>query len=285
PANGTGGRAVASNAAVPGNATAAPAPENQSGATAAAGAENGSALGANSRPNGSANASAPPAANHADAGDSGPAGRADAGVPSISISNDSNLSLYDRFPYEWWSGPNDSNRTRARLGPGNASAGNATALMLEFVDYGCIHCGLARNETAQALAKYPNLALEWRHFPLPQLAYSRPEALGAECAADQGKFWEYSNAVMDDPMNVDFDKEYRLANASGVANLTLWAVCTKSQWHAGVLDADFNESKRYGVNATPTFVLNGQVFVDTGLPAQFLDFVGRAMNATAAKAG
>ncbi len=213
----------------------------------------------------------PPAPTNQNQASNAPSGSPD--TSSWVESNDTNLWLFDRFPYEWRSGPNDTGRLRARQGPSNA--GN---VLIEFVDYQCPQCGLARNLTAKILGLHPGLALEWRHFPLPQMAYSRQAALGAECAADQGKFWEYSDAVMDDRQNLVFDKLYRLANQSGVGNLTLWAICTKSQWHSGILDADFNESKKWNVSATPTFVLNGKAMEYDGVPVHLLDFVASNLN-------
>lgn len=200
-------------------------------------------------------------------------------------SDDTNQALFDRFPYVWWDGPNFSGRARARLREndgqktdGRASnTANSSDVLIEFMDYDCLHCAYSRNLTIAALAFHPDLALEYRHFPLPQMAYSRQAALGAECAADQGKFWDYSNALMEDQVDLTFEKLYRLAGQAGVDNLTLWAICTKSQWHADVLSKDYNESQKYGVNATPTFVLNGNVMVGHGQGDEFRQWVEAAL--------
>lgn len=76
--------------------------------------------------------------------------------------------------------------------------GKPTALytVIEFADYGCGHCREASEDMEKLLKQYPDrYRLAFRNFPLERWPYSMKEAVAAEAAGRQGKFWEMHDAL------------------------------------------------------------------------------------------
>lgn len=77
---------------------------------------------------------------------------------------------------------------------GNA---NAKISLIEYSDFECPFCKQFHNTMQQVMTTHEkNVKWVYRHFPLDSLhQQARPEALMAECAGEQGKFWEFTDSV------------------------------------------------------------------------------------------
>jgi len=77
---------------------------------------------------------------------------------------------------------------------GNA---NAPVTIIEYSDLECPFCKRFYPTTQQVLKDYQGkVRLVYRHFPLTQIhPYAQVMAEASECAAQQGKFWEYVDAL------------------------------------------------------------------------------------------
>lgn len=77
--------------------------------------------------------------------------------------------------------------------------GNASAkiMIVEYSDMECPFCKNFHNTMQQVMGAHEkNVKWVYRHFPLDSLHQkARPEANMAECAAEQGKFWEFTDSV------------------------------------------------------------------------------------------
>ena len=138
--------------------------------------------------------------------------------------------------------------------------GPETALVTitEFGDLQCPACKAAHEIlTKPLLAKYEGkIRFEFKHFPLQNHVHALEAAQAAECAADQGKFWEF------------FDMNYEKQKDLNSAALRTWAAelkldtelfdrCVKSGIKKQTILADFSEGEKKGVNSTPTYFVNG----------------------------
>ncbi|MDD5165160.1 MAG: thioredoxin domain-containing protein [Candidatus Pacebacteria bacterium] len=148
------------------------------------------------------------------------------------------------------------------LGPKNASV-----TLIEYGDFQCPACGayysLVKRLTQEAST---TLSLVFRHFPLPQHANALITAQAAEAASLQGKFWEmydllYSNQAewSDVPdahaiMNT-YAQKIGLDMVKFKADLDSTAV-------KDAVNADADESRKIGINSTPTFIVNGKVIAN-----------------------
>ena len=139
--------------------------------------------------------------------------------------------------------------------------GSETALVTvtEYGDLQCPACKSAHEMlTKPLLATYDGkIRLEFKHFPLQNIhVYALEAAQAAECAADQGKFWEF--------FDMNYEKQKDLSSAA----LRTWAAelkldtelfdrCVKSGIKKQTVLADFAEGEKKGVNSTPTYFVNG----------------------------
>ena len=109
----------------------------------------------------------------------------------------------------------------------------------------------------------------YRHF-----AFIGPEsefaAQASECAAEQDKFWAYTNYVFTHQVgenNGAFAKNNLKQFAAAVAlDVQKFSTCLDSNKYSDLVKQQTNEGKTRGVRATPSFFINGQFF--EGLPTQ-----------------
>jgi protein-disulfide isomerase len=112
------------------------------------------------------------------------------------------------------------------------------------------------------------LRIEWRDFPY-RGQESVNAAVAARAAQAQGRFWDY-HALLYDSQSSGFSDENLLALAEK-ANLNMQRF--ESDYgrarYAGLVQKDFQEGQRTGVNGTPTFFINDQVLVGLQPPGVF----------------
>lgn len=141
-------------------------------------------------------------------------------------------------------------------------AGNpqAAVVVTEYADLECPACKAAHTSlTKPMIEKYGNqIRYEYKHFPLRSIhRYTMDLAEAAECAADQGKFWEY--------LDVAFEKQGELANGKAkewgealVEDDELFGRCVDSHIKKDAIMAEYDSGIAAGVQGTPTFFVNGK---------------------------
>jgi protein-disulfide isomerase len=140
----------------------------------------------------------------------------------------------------------------------------AKVTLVEYSDFQCPACGQYEPILRDLASSYPNdLRIVYRHFPLTGLhpnAY--PAAIASEAASKQGKFWEMHDML--------FDRQSQWENATSTdAIFTEYAMnlgLKKDQFvndlsASDTIDRvglDSTSAANAGLNATPTFFLNGK---------------------------
>ncbi len=146
--------------------------------------------------------------------------------------------------------------TSSRTPAGNPSS---AIIVSEYADLQCPACQAA-NEIIKKplLAKYGQVVrFDFKHFPLKSIHRNAFEAAqAAECAADQGKFWEFIDAAY---VNQKQLSSSALRTWAGELKLdgALFDRCVASGIKADAVNADYNQGSKIGVNSTPTFFVNG----------------------------
>ena len=76
---------------------------------------------------------------------------------------------------------------------------NATVTIVEFSDFQCPYCERAYPVINAVLKTYGDkVLLAYKHFPLVTIhPHAQKTAEAAVCAAEQGKFWEFHNALFE----------------------------------------------------------------------------------------
>ncbi len=136
---------------------------------------------------------------------------------------------------------------------------NAPVTVVEFSDIQCPFCQRFHPTMQQLVKEYPG-KVRWvfKHFPLSSIhPNARPAALAAECANEQGKFWEFVDAAYQNQELLGADFYTKTAKSLGL-NEKKFTKCIDDQKFANLVDADYNQGTAAGVNGTPTTYVNGQ---------------------------
>lgn len=135
---------------------------------------------------------------------------------------------------------------------------DAKVLVEEFSDFECPACQAAEPTVQDVLATLGSrIRFAYFHFPLVTvhpLAFRAARA--AECANDQGKFWEYHDALFQH--QPDFSVSQLVSYAADLKlDTQKFSDCLGSNAKTDVVRADMREGDQRGVDATPTFFVDG----------------------------
>jgi protein-disulfide isomerase len=145
----------------------------------------------------------------------------------------------------------------AAEGPSQGPA-DAPVTIIEFSDYQCPFCKRAEPTVEQIVARYPEqVRLVYRDYPLDSIhPLARGAAEAANCAADQGKFWEYHKLLFQSSPKLDKDTLHQLAEKAGL-DLAAFDACVAEKRHDAEIDKDVKAGQEAGVSGTPAFYVNG----------------------------
>jgi len=131
---------------------------------------------------------------------------------------------------------------------------SAKVMLVEFSDYQCPFCGRYASDTFKKLidqyVKTGKVRYVSRNFPLSQMhPLAEKAAEAAECAGEQGRFWEmrahiFSNQRAFDPKNA--------GQVDGLDEAQFQR-CMESGRFAAKVKADFADGIKVNVRGTPTF--------------------------------
>jgi protein-disulfide isomerase len=158
------------------------------------------------------------------------------------------LAFFNKPAYE------DKNPARPYYGNPNAKL-----LVEEFSDFQCPACGQAYILNSPVIEEFKDkIKFEYKHFPLTSLHPNAfPAAVAAECALDQGKFWEMYNLLFKNQQNLS--KENLLNFASQLKlNEESFKACIESGVKDKYVNADKAEGEKRGLQGTPTYFVNGK---------------------------
>lgn len=159
---------------------------------------------------------------------------------------------------------------------------DAPVVVVAYEDFQCPHCqdfSLALEGTIRELVAAGTIRFEFK----PRFVIG-PESvtamMAAECAADQGRFWEYHDAL--------FAALKRNPRANQISDFEKLAVdigldsaafnrCLEGQQHKEALLREDIQARDDGINATPTVFINGKRYQGRFDPAEFRAAVEQAL--------
>jgi protein-disulfide isomerase len=138
---------------------------------------------------------------------------------------------------------------------------NASVKIVEFSDFQCPACAAAHPITKRVVEKnIDKVYFVFRHYPLSIHKNSKLAAQASEAADNQDKFWEMFDLL--------FQNQNKWANSSDASQifqdyareLSLDLEKFKDDFDKvkGPIEQDFSDGNKVGVDATPTFFINGQ---------------------------
>jgi len=138
----------------------------------------------------------------------------------------------------------------------------AKLTIIEFSDYECPYCGnYARDTYSPLIEKYVNtgkVRYILRNFPLVQLhPHAQVAAEAAECAAEQGKYWEMHERLFRSQQALDIKEMSGHAAVLGLDSAR-FQQCLDSGRVRAKVQADLAEGAKLNVRGTPTFFFGYQ---------------------------
>lgn len=153
----------------------------------------------------------------------------------------------------------------AKDGPSRGSV-KAPVTLIEFSDFRCSFCRKFWQTTLPLLDKKyitpGKLRFVYRHFAV----LGRPSemaAQGAECAGEQGKFWEYHDKLFANAGSALAFTDGKLKGYAKELGLKSQAFdqCLDSGRHLTKVEGETAIAALLGARGTPAFFLNGQLIV------------------------
>jgi protein-disulfide isomerase len=171
--------------------------------------------------------------------------------------------------------------------------GKTGVTLVEYGDFQCPYCGQYYPIVSQVVQKYYNqITFQFRNFPLTSIhpnAFAGARA--AEAAGLLGKYWQMHNLLYE--TNIEYYNSNATANSwisssdpltyfdqfakqLGL-NVTKFNQAYNSAKVNNLIEADMAEGNKLGVNATPTFFLDGKQIVPNETLASFEKYINAAI--------
>lgn len=141
---------------------------------------------------------------------------------------------------------------------------DAEVIIVEFSDFQCPFCLRFYDQTLPLIQKNyidtGKIKFVYRDFPIDNLhPNARPAHIAAECADEQGKFWDYHDILFERvdewqrlPMTNLGDKFVAYADELELEQSSFIS-CLESPTIAQEVQTDYLDGGRYGVTGTPAF--------------------------------
>ena len=138
-------------------------------------------------------------------------------------------------------------------------ASAATIAIVEFSDFECPFCGRhASSVYRDLLEKFVNtgrVRYHFRNLPLDQIhPNARKAAEAAECAGEQGRFWEFHDALFANQKTLTVPDLNNHARSLGL-HVSSFESCLSQGRMAAKVAADIAEAKQLGLTGTPAFLI------------------------------
>jgi protein-disulfide isomerase len=157
-----------------------------------------------------------------------------------------------------------ANEVLAGSGPSLGSA-SAPVTIIEFSDFQCSFC---KRFWADTLPKLKEAYIDtgkarfiYRHFAILG-KHSEQAALAAECAAEQGKFWEYHDQLFKNQGGLAFTETKLKQYARDVGlNVGVFGTCLETGKYREKVERETQAAANLGGRGTPLFIVNQRPLV------------------------
>jgi protein-disulfide isomerase len=158
------------------------------------------------------------------------------------------------------------NDVLAALGKAPAlGSASATVTIVEFSDFQCSFCRKFSTNTLpkikETYIKQGQVRFIYRHFAILG-NFSEQAAMAAECAGEQGKFWQYHDRLFVGQGGMGFTQskldQYGREIGLNAAN---FSKCLATEKYRQKVEGETAVAASLGARGTPTFFVNGRLMV------------------------
>jgi protein-disulfide isomerase len=127
-----------------------------------------------------------------------------------------------------------------------------------FSDFECLHCADLSAVLKRVRTDYPNdVLVAYRYFPIERHERAFPAAVAAECAAEQGAFWEYHDRLYAKGSDLSDASFASIASALGLDG-DRFRECQASPRARAAVEASRADAAASGLDGVPALFLNGR---------------------------
>ncbi len=135
-------------------------------------------------------------------------------------------------------------------------------VIVEFADFECPHCALVSRSLTEVVKAYPkDVAVYYKHFPLPMHTDAEVASRASFAAHQQGKFWPMHDLIFANQTALGGTRLEAFATEIGL-NLARFKVEMNSVEAAKLVDRDKKEGEDSMLTGTPTLYINGKLYHD-----------------------
>jgi protein-disulfide isomerase len=137
---------------------------------------------------------------------------------------------------------------------------HAPVTIVEYGDLECPNCRQAAPAVRLLLKSFENsVRFAFRHFPLEEVhPHAELAAEAAECAGEQGKFWEMHDLLLENQTHLKLQHLKGYAQRLGLDMARFTAQLDDHVYLQRVREHE-KSGRDSGVHATPTFFVNGRL--------------------------
>jgi len=142
---------------------------------------------------------------------------------------------------------------------------DAPVVIVEFSDFNCQYCKKFHDETLQPLLETygDDILFVYRDFAILGPS-SIDSAVAAECANEQGAFWEYHDVLFENQGAFSNDDLIDYAEQLEL-DIEAFSICLEDPAFVNEVRRDAAAAQQIGARGTPAFLINGQ-FVSGAQP-------------------
>ncbi len=134
----------------------------------------------------------------------------------------------------------------------------AWVTIVEVSDFECPFCKRVEPTLKEIQDKYGNdVRFVYKYNPLPFHRRAMPAAMAAECASEQGKFWQMHGLLFENQRALEDAQLEEYAKKAGV-NVAKWKECYSANKYKDKITSQQATANRLGARGTPAFFINGR---------------------------
>jgi len=150
---------------------------------------------------------------------------------------------------------------------------DAPIVLVEFADFECPFCRRFELALQAAQRRFGSkLATVFVHYPLSSHRFAMPAARAAECAARQGRFFEFHDVLFIKQDSLGLKRWESYASEAGIRDSLAFKGCADRADTVSAIRQGLAAGAKLGVHGTPTVMINGFLF-RSGLDPAKLDSV------------
>ena len=135
---------------------------------------------------------------------------------------------------------------------------DAPVVIIEFTDLQCPYCARFARQTFPELRRNyidtGRVRFASQDLPLPRHAFAVPAAVAARCAGEQGRFWEFREALFSAQAKLRDEPYAELARKFDL-DLDKFAACRSDEAQTARVLEGIELARANGITSTPTFLI------------------------------